>query len=120
MQARTFFFAVFLLPQARSCWMKEKSSLTRAEYLTQSSQGLYAEMKFEKPSRVQAETLPMILRPPHANLIAQASYNYGSPFFSHSLFFFTILMPPHANLIAQASYNYGSLPFSPILSFLLS
>lgn len=33
--------------------------------------GLYSEMKFEKPSRIQAETLPLILQPPHMNLIAQ-------------------------------------------------
>ena len=34
-------------------------------------QGLYTEMKFEKPSRIQAETLPMMLAPPHRHLIAQ-------------------------------------------------
>jgi ATP-dependent RNA helicase DDX19/DBP5 len=33
--------------------------------------GLYTEMKFEKPSRIQAETLPMMLQPPYRNLIAQ-------------------------------------------------
>ena len=33
--------------------------------------GLYSEMKFERPSKIQAVTLPMILNPPHANLIAQ-------------------------------------------------
>lgn len=35
-------------------------------------QGLYTEMKFEKPSRIQAKTLPMILQPPYRSLIAQA------------------------------------------------
>eukprot|EP00245_Coleochaete_scutata_P011958 TRINITY_DN4539_c3_g1_i1.p1 TRINITY_DN4539_c3_g1~~TRINITY_DN4539_c3_g1_i1.p1 ORF type:complete len:583 (-),score=121.20 TRINITY_DN4539_c3_g1_i1:63-1811(-) len=39
--------------------------------------GLYSEMKFEKPSRIQAETLPMILTPPFANLIAQAHNGSG-------------------------------------------
>lgn len=34
-------------------------------------QGLYTEMKFEKPSRIQATTLPMILTPPYRSLIAQ-------------------------------------------------
>ena len=35
------------------------------------AQGLYTEMKFEKPSRIQATTLPMILKPPYRSLIAQ-------------------------------------------------
>ncbi|KAL3691292.1 hypothetical protein R1sor_004943 [Riccia sorocarpa] len=39
--------------------------------------GLYSEMKFEKPSRIQAETLPMILTPPYQNLIAQAHNGSG-------------------------------------------
>ena len=34
-------------------------------------QGLYTEMKFEKPSRIQALTLPMILKAPYRSLIAQ-------------------------------------------------
>ena len=40
-------------------------------------QGLYNEMKFERPSRVQAETLPMILTPPFRNLVAQAHNGSG-------------------------------------------
>ena len=40
-------------------------------------QGLYVEMKFEKPSKIQAETLPMILSPPFQNLIAQAHNGSG-------------------------------------------
>lgn len=39
--------------------------------------GLYSEMKFERPSKIQAVTLPMILMPPHANLIAQAHNGSG-------------------------------------------
>eukprot|EP00897_Mesotaenium_endlicherianum_P003055 jgi/Mesen1/2778/ME000170S01889 len=39
--------------------------------------GLYNSMKFEKPSKIQAETLPMILSPPHRNLIAQAHNGSG-------------------------------------------
>jgi hypothetical protein len=35
------------------------------------AQGLYVEMKFEHPSRIQATTLPMILTPPYKDLIAQ-------------------------------------------------
>jgi ATP-dependent RNA helicase DDX19/DBP5 len=34
-------------------------------------------MKFEKPSKIQGETLPMILMPPYHNLIAQA-HNGGA------------------------------------------
>lgn len=34
-------------------------------------QGLYTEMKFQRPSKVQAKTLPMILKPPFQSLIAQ-------------------------------------------------
>lgn len=39
--------------------------------------GLYTEMKFEKPSKIQAETLPLILNPPYSNLIAQAHNGSG-------------------------------------------
>ncbi|GFP85531.1 dead-box ATP-dependent RNA helicase 38 [Phtheirospermum japonicum] len=39
--------------------------------------GLYIEMKFEKPSKIQAISLPMILTPPHKNLIAQAHNGSG-------------------------------------------
>ena len=35
-------------------------------------QGLYTEMNFQAPSRIQAKTLPMILTPPFESLIAQA------------------------------------------------
>lgn len=37
-------------------------------------QGLYTEMKFEKPSRIQAVTLPMVLVPPYRSLIAQVGH----------------------------------------------
>ncbi|CAK9275657.1 unnamed protein product [Sphagnum jensenii] len=40
-------------------------------------QGLYSEMKFEKPSKIQAATLPMIVTPPYRNLIAQAHNGSG-------------------------------------------
>lgn len=40
-------------------------------------QGLYSEMKFERPSRIQAQTLPMILTPPFKSLIAQAHNGSG-------------------------------------------
>ncbi|KAK1403357.1 DEAD-box ATP-dependent RNA helicase 38 [Heracleum sosnowskyi] len=40
-------------------------------------QGLYVEMKFERPSKIQAITLPMILTPPYKNLIAQAHNGSG-------------------------------------------
>ena len=39
--------------------------------------GLYVEMKFEKPSKIQAKSLPMILNPPHRDLIAQAHNGSG-------------------------------------------
>ena len=32
--------------------------------------GLYIEMKFQKPSKIQAISLPMILTPPHKDMIA--------------------------------------------------
>jgi len=40
-------------------------------------QGLYSEMKFERPSRIQAKTLPMILTPPYKSIIAQAHNGSG-------------------------------------------
>ncbi|XP_031478241.1 DEAD-box ATP-dependent RNA helicase 38 [Nymphaea colorata] len=39
--------------------------------------GLYSEMNFSKPSRIQAVSLPMILTPPYRNLIAQAHNGTG-------------------------------------------
>lgn len=39
--------------------------------------GLYVEMKFQKPSKIQAISLPMILTPPYKNLIAQAHNGSG-------------------------------------------
>ncbi|XVF07782.1 hypothetical protein REPUB_Repub06bG0169400 [Reevesia pubescens] len=39
--------------------------------------GLYVEMKFEKPSKIQAISLPMILTPPYKDLIAQAHNGSG-------------------------------------------
>ncbi|XP_077244576.1 P-loop containing nucleoside triphosphate hydrolases superfamily protein [Tasmannia lanceolata] len=39
--------------------------------------GLYAEMRFSQPSKIQAVTLPMILTPPFKNLIAQAHNGSG-------------------------------------------
>lgn len=39
--------------------------------------GLYNEMKFERPSKIQAKTLPLIILPPCRNLIAQAHNGSG-------------------------------------------
>ncbi|XLR55344.1 hypothetical protein S83_006016 [Arachis hypogaea] len=39
--------------------------------------GLYVEMRFQKPSKIQAISLPMILNPPHRDLIAQAHNGSG-------------------------------------------
>ncbi|KAJ4724145.1 DEAD-box ATP-dependent RNA helicase [Melia azedarach] len=39
--------------------------------------GLYVDMKFQKPSKIQAISLPMILTPPYKNLIAQAHNGSG-------------------------------------------
>lgn len=39
--------------------------------------GLYVEMKFERPSKVQSTTLPMILTPPFKDLIAQSHNGSG-------------------------------------------
>eukprot|EP00210_Caulerpa_lentillifera_P008418 g8030.t1 len=40
-------------------------------------QGLYSEMKFDRPSAIQAKTLPMILTPPYKHLVAQAQNGSG-------------------------------------------
>lgn len=45
-------------------------------------QGLYTEMKFEKPSKIQAKTLPMILTPPFKSMIAQVR-EHGSACMLH-------------------------------------
>jgi ATP-dependent RNA helicase DDX19/DBP5 len=39
--------------------------------------GLYVEMRFVLPSKIQALSLPMILNPPHRDLIAQAPMGSG-------------------------------------------
>ncbi|KAL2554405.1 DEAD-box ATP-dependent RNA helicase 38 [Forsythia ovata] len=39
--------------------------------------GLYTEMNFERPSKIQTISLPMILTPPYKNLIAQAHNGSG-------------------------------------------
>ncbi|XP_058110310.1 DEAD-box ATP-dependent RNA helicase 38 isoform X2 [Magnolia sinica] len=39
--------------------------------------GLYVEMRFKTPSKIQAVSLPMILTPPYKNLIAQAHNGSG-------------------------------------------
>ncbi|KAI7996085.1 DEAD-box ATP-dependent RNA helicase 38 [Camellia lanceoleosa] len=39
--------------------------------------GLYVEMKFERPSKIQTISLPMILTPPYKHLIAQAHNGSG-------------------------------------------
>ncbi|XP_043711596.1 DEAD-box ATP-dependent RNA helicase 38-like [Telopea speciosissima] len=40
-------------------------------------QALYVDMNFERPSKIQAISLPMILTPPHKDLIAQAHNGSG-------------------------------------------
>lgn len=39
--------------------------------------GLYVEMGFSRPSKIQAVTLPMILTPPYKDLVAQAHNGSG-------------------------------------------
>ena len=39
--------------------------------------GLYIEMKFQKPSKIQAISLPMILTPPYKDLIAQGHNGFS-------------------------------------------
>ncbi|XP_061337686.1 DEAD-box ATP-dependent RNA helicase 38 [Gastrolobium bilobum] len=56
------------------------TSATTFEELNLSTEllkGLYVEMKFQKPSKIQAITLPMILNPPNRDLIAQAHNGSG-------------------------------------------
>eukprot|EP00262_Sarcandra_glabra_P007385 TRINITY_DN2014_c0_g1_i1.p1 TRINITY_DN2014_c0_g1~~TRINITY_DN2014_c0_g1_i1.p1 ORF type:complete len:548 (-),score=96.05 TRINITY_DN2014_c0_g1_i1:309-1772(-) len=56
------------------------SSATTFEELNLSPEllkGLYIEMRFKRPSKIQAVSLPMILTPPYKNLIAQAHNGSG-------------------------------------------
>ncbi|GLT58961.1 hypothetical protein SLA2020_318140 [Shorea laevis] len=56
------------------------TSASRFEDLNLSEEllkGLYVEMKFHKPSKIQAISLPMILTPPYKDLIAQAHNGSG-------------------------------------------
>ncbi|XP_020273955.1 DEAD-box ATP-dependent RNA helicase 38-like [Asparagus officinalis] len=56
------------------------TSAVRFEDLNLSSElikGLYIEMGFSKPSKIQAVTLPMILTPPYKDLVAQAHNGSG-------------------------------------------
>ncbi|KAF3959126.1 hypothetical protein CMV_016031 [Castanea mollissima] len=39
--------------------------------------GLYIETKFQKPSKIQAISLPLILTPPHKDLIAQENNGFS-------------------------------------------
>ncbi|KAI3909814.1 hypothetical protein MKW92_004718 [Papaver armeniacum] len=39
--------------------------------------GLYVEMRFNKPSKIQSVTLPMILKPPYKDLVAQSHNGTG-------------------------------------------
>ncbi|KAI3978784.1 hypothetical protein MKX01_015959 [Papaver californicum] len=39
--------------------------------------GLYVEMRFNKPSKIQSMTLPMILKPPYKDLVAQSHNGTG-------------------------------------------
>ena len=66
---------LWVLPRKpRSCFLRHLPNPPAPPPLQPSLpplQGLYVEMKFERPSKVQALTLPMILTPPHRDLIAQ-------------------------------------------------
>ncbi|KAI3683834.1 hypothetical protein L1987_84349 [Smallanthus sonchifolius] len=56
------------------------TSAVRFEQLSLSHEllrGLYVEMGFERPSKIQSVSLPMILTPPYKNLIAQAKNGSG-------------------------------------------
>ncbi|GMH28745.1 hypothetical protein Nepgr_030588 [Nepenthes gracilis] len=66
--------------QAVSAGDTPYASASRFEDLGLSAEllkGLYVTMRFERPSKIQAITLPMILTPPHKNLIAQAHNGSG-------------------------------------------
>lgn len=63
-----------------TCGDTPYSSAATFEDLNLSSElikGLYVEMKFQKPSKIQAISLPMILTPPYKDLIAQAHNGSG-------------------------------------------
>lgn len=54
--------------------------------------GIYDEMNFNKPSRIQATTLPMILEPPYLSMVAQVrlyadKVHHQSPFACNILSF---------------------------------
>ncbi|KAI5067234.1 hypothetical protein GOP47_0017762 [Adiantum capillus-veneris] len=55
-------------------WAQTFEELNISENLLR---GLYSEMKFERPSKIQGLTLPMILSPPYHHLIAQAHNGSG-------------------------------------------
>jgi hypothetical protein len=55
------------------------------------SQGLYVDMKFERPSKIQALTLPMILTPPFKDLIAQVSTRHTAQTLARAI----VLLPPY-------------------------
>ncbi|CAI6003676.1 unnamed protein product [Closterium sp. NIES-64] len=67
--------------------------------------GLYSEMKFERPSKIQAVTLPMILQPPNANLIAQPSSRAISP-----LLRFQSAAPSEIHAVTLCPLSAHSLP----------
>jgi hypothetical protein len=62
--------------------------------------GIYSEIKFEKPSRVQDETLPLILTPPYQNLIAQAHNGSGKTTC------FVLRMLSRVNSVLKAAQHY--------------
>ncbi|KAL5563771.1 hypothetical protein UlMin_033518, partial [Ulmus minor] len=53
------------------------SSFEDLKLLPELLKGLYVEMKFQEPSKIQAISLPMILTPPYKDLIAQAHNGSG-------------------------------------------
>lgn len=55
-------------------WAQTFEELNISESLLR---GLYSEMKFERPSKIQGITLPMVLSPPYHHLIAQAHNGSG-------------------------------------------
>ncbi|KAG5553432.1 hypothetical protein RHGRI_011348 [Rhododendron griersonianum] len=74
--------------------------------------GLYVEMKFERPSKIQAISLPMILTPPHKHLIAQAHNGSGKT----TCFNMEVLkkMGKYTGITSEAAISMDSSNYIPI------
>ncbi len=78
------------------------------------SQGLYTEMKFERPSRIQALTLPMVLTPPYRSMVAQARGSDASQHFANV----ALLVSPGSDAALAQAHNGSGKTTCFVLSML--